>query len=434
MEPFEPAPHLAIAVSGGADSLALCLLAQAWATARRGRVVALTVDHQLRAESTAEAVTVGRWLAARGIDHRILAWGGIKPATGIQAAARRARYRLLDQACGAEGVLHLLVAHHAADQVETLLMRTIAASGVQGLAAMQPVVTLSHCRLLRPLLKIDPSQLRRYLMAVGQPWIEDPSNRSSAYSRIRVRQALPSLEAAGLDAATLARITSSMQLARTATDVAVVGWLARAVSVHAAGYAEVDLTRLQSVPRFLARQMLARLIATIGGGRWEPDEAAVDRLVEHFVGGTITGRGRGTGRSGRTLGRCRLSVRGDCLLVCRERRNLPPPADVSAGGEFDWDDRFRITIQVSRSSTAASTRLQAMQGLRPPSNDERDAAHSEAVPKLAWPTLPALVDDRGLAHVPHLGYRRALPASNARIARVMFLTRRTLSDRDSFIV
>lgn len=425
LSPFEAAPHLAVAVSGGADSLALCLLAHAWAIAREGRVTAFTVDHQLRADSAAEAGQVGHWLAARGIEHGILPWSGTKPATGIQAAARCARYRLLDQACGAAGVLHLLVAHHAGDQAETLLMRTMAASGVYGLAAMQPVVTLPHCRLLRPLLAVDPGRLRRYLRTVDQPWIEDPSNRSAVYARVRVRQALPSLAATGLDAAALTQIASTMQEARDATDLAVVGWLATAVVVHAAGYAEVDMGRLRAAPRFLASQAVARLLAVIGGGRWEPEGAAVDRLLDLVV--------RGEGRSAATLARCRLIVRGDSLLVCRERRNLPAPVSVPAGGDVHWDGRFLIRIRVSGLPRAPAPQLRAV-GPPPLGIDEASSANVGGVPKLVWPTLPALVDDDGLAQIPHLGYTRASPGCHAQIARVTFLTRRSLSDRDSFIV
>nr|WP_083901585.1 tRNA lysidine(34) synthetase TilS [Azospirillum sp. B4] len=121
--PFETAPVLAVGVSGGRDSLALTLLAHRWAQARGGRIQAFTVDHALRPESAAEAAQVARWLAARGIDHAILTWEGPKPATGLQAAARQARYALLAAACRERGILHLCLAHHREDQAETVALR-----------------------------------------------------------------------------------------------------------------------------------------------------------------------------------------------------------------------------------------------------------------------------------------------------------------------
>src|SRR4051812_45990795 len=105
--PFERTPHMAVGVSGGPDSLALTLLLAEWAHRRNGRLVALTVNHQLRADSAAEAEQVGRWLAhLPNVSHRILSWTGPKPESGIQAAAREARYRLLAAYCGDHAILH----------------------------------------------------------------------------------------------------------------------------------------------------------------------------------------------------------------------------------------------------------------------------------------------------------------------------------------
>jgi tRNA(Ile)-lysidine synthase len=157
--PLEKRPHLAVAVSGGADSLSLALFAAAWARKRGGCASALTVDHGLRPEAAAEARRVGRWLRARGIEHRIIAWRGTKPAANIQAAARAARYGLLSAWCARHGVLHLLLAHHADDQAETYLMRLARGSGVDGLAAMAPVHELPSVRVLRPLLDVPRARL-----------------------------------------------------------------------------------------------------------------------------------------------------------------------------------------------------------------------------------------------------------------------------------
>ena len=121
--PFGREPVIAAAVSGGADSLALCLLADPWVRKRGGRLVALTVDHGLRPGSGEEAGRVGDWLARRGIAHRVLRWRGEKPRRGVQAAAREARYHLLREGCARHGALHLLLAHQREDQAETFVMR-----------------------------------------------------------------------------------------------------------------------------------------------------------------------------------------------------------------------------------------------------------------------------------------------------------------------
>ncbi|WP_158044976.1 tRNA lysidine(34) synthetase TilS [Skermanella pratensis] len=185
--PFEPRPRVAVGVSGGPDSLALCLLLKAWADRSGGSLLALTVDHGLRHNAAEEAVQVGSWLAARGIAHDVLRWEGSKPASGIQAAARDARQRLLADRCRSEGILHLVLAHHLEDQAETTLLRFAKGSGPDGLAGMSPLRETGAVRILRPLLGMPRARLKAVLEAAGQPWVEDPSNRSAAFARVRLR-------------------------------------------------------------------------------------------------------------------------------------------------------------------------------------------------------------------------------------------------------
>src|SRR5229473_3936225 len=184
---FEARPAIAVAVSGGPDSLALILLAQRWARQRGGKTCALTVDHGLRPESAEEARTVAGWLASRAIPHEILVWAGDKPTSGIQEAARYARYRLLAAWCREHGVLHLLTAHHREDQAETYIIRRRAKSGVDGLAGMSAVRELQGCRLVRPLLAAPKARLAALLEAEGQPFLRDPSNLNPAFERARLR-------------------------------------------------------------------------------------------------------------------------------------------------------------------------------------------------------------------------------------------------------
>ncbi|MGH6981766.1 MAG: tRNA lysidine(34) synthetase TilS, partial [Stellaceae bacterium] len=186
--PFERRPRVAVAVSGGADSMALLLLAREWAAARQGDVTALTIDHKLRPEAAKEARRVARWCKARGVVHRTLAWRGKKPKGDIQAAARAARYRLLEDWCVDAGVLHLLLAHHQDDQAETFLLRLARGSGLDGLAAIAPVAERPGCRLLRPLLAMSHGRLVATLEARGQVWLDDPSNDNERYARVRMRK------------------------------------------------------------------------------------------------------------------------------------------------------------------------------------------------------------------------------------------------------
>ncbi|WP_244434174.1 tRNA lysidine(34) synthetase TilS, partial [Azospirillum sp. B506] len=186
---FEPAPAVAVGVSGGGDSVALVLLLRHWVAERGGTLLALTVDHGLRPESGDEAAAVGQAMARLGVPHRVLRWEGTKPSAGVQAAARTARHRLLGAACAGAGILHLALAHHRDDQAETVLLRLARGSGIDGLAGMAPVRADGAVRVIRPLLGFSHDRLLATCRAEGVDWIEDPSNHNPRFARARLRAA-----------------------------------------------------------------------------------------------------------------------------------------------------------------------------------------------------------------------------------------------------
>src|SRR5947209_7364726 len=197
-----------LAVSGGPDSTALLFLAARWRAARRKgpRLVAVTVDHGLRPGSAREAAMVKRLAAGFHVEHRTVRWMGRKPATGLQEAARAARYRLLVAAAGREGARHILTAHTRDDQAETVLFRLARGSGLSGLAGIARTSALDHMTLIRPLLDIPKARLLATLKAAKIPFIDDPSNQDPRFARTRIRQLAPALAREGLDAARLAAL------------------------------------------------------------------------------------------------------------------------------------------------------------------------------------------------------------------------------------
>jgi tRNA(Ile)-lysidine synthase len=188
--PFEPCPAVAAAVSGGADSMALAILARDWVRRRGGSVLALVVDHGLRALSADEArITVER-LTRLGIPARLLRLPDLKPGPALAERARIMRYESLTDACREVGILHLLLGHHVADQIETVAMRVLRDSQTHGLACMPALRETAGLRLLRPLLEIEPTRLRGLLTACGAGWIEDPSNQDMRAMRPRLRHSI----------------------------------------------------------------------------------------------------------------------------------------------------------------------------------------------------------------------------------------------------
>ena len=304
-EPFETSAVLAVAVSGGRDSLALVLLSHDWAVGRGGRVIGLIVDHGLRAESAGEAAVTADLLARHGIESAILAWSGAKPRTGLQEAARTARYRLLRDECQRRGILHLLLAHHADDQSETVAMRAARHSGPDGLAGMAALVEQSEVRLLRPLLALSRARLTATLLARGVPWLDDPSNVDPRFERARLRMngclasASPfvATEGGGVE-----RSVRDGKLAHAAVDT--LDFNQSDVAIDRAGFARLD--------HDLQAPLLSRLIQAVGGRDHPPRRERLERAARRLCvpsGRTAQDRGKSGKGQDFTISGCKLMLR-----------------------------------------------------------------------------------------------------------------------------
>ena len=384
---------LALAVSGGADSMALALLARAWGRVRRRRIVALTVDHGLRPESARETAQVRAWLRARGVEHHILRWRGAKPVSNRQATARAARYALLSSWCRRHGVRHLALAHQLEDQAETFLLRAGRGSGVDGLAAMAPRRAAHGLILLRPLLGVARARLEAHLESVGQTWIEDPSNRDPAYARTRVRLALAMLAPHGLAARRFADTAGRMARVRAALEAASDALIALAVTPHEAGYCLVAAKALVAAPEEIALRALARVLMAVAGADLPPRLVRLERLLDAIRGATA-GRGK-------TLLGCRILHWGDGLLVCREAVAAAPALALRPGLAQVWDGRFRVMV---KRSAIKGLRVAALgDAWRGPDTDSAASIWAN-LPVPARSSLPALWHRGRVVALPAIGW------------------------------
>lgn len=267
---FVNLPALVLAVSGGPDSTALMVLTARWRDALKAgpKLIAVTVDHGLRAESKREAANVGRLARKLKIAHRTLRWTGKKPKTGLPQAARVARYGLLAEAARKAGASHILTAHTLDDQAETVIIRMSRGSGVTGLGAMASITNLAGeggIKLARPLLGITKSRLMTTLAAAKIPFADDPSNRDPRFTRARLRGLMPQLAQEGLDARRLAMLASRLKRADAAIEAAVdraakaVGGDSPAFGIIA--FEALDFARL---PDEIALRLLGRAVTELG--------------------------------------------------------------------------------------------------------------------------------------------------------------------------
>lgn len=266
MASFPEMNTIAVAVSGGADSMALSLLMHEWAEPLGKKMIGLTVDHQLRNNSTQEAIQVHTWFKYYGIEHHTLTWEHFSslPLSGLQTKARSARYHLLEEWCKNANVDALMTAHHAQDQLETFLMRLSKGSGLTGLCGIRPLIKTSWGYLCRPLLTISPEQLKTTLLRFNQLFIEDPSNKNLEFTRVRWRQFLPLLAREGLDPQaiqlTIERLQSAESLIEEQTNIA----LTNCVSSLDDKNAILDWTSFLKLTPEIGKRILLKVTALIG--------------------------------------------------------------------------------------------------------------------------------------------------------------------------
>ena len=337
LAPLSRFSRVALAVSGGPDSLALLHLSADFAR-RHGlpMPVALTVDHDLRPGSKAEAETVARVADALGVPHAILTWRHGPVDAGVQARAREARYDLMAACCTAHDIPALMTAHHLDDQAETFLMRLKRGSGLDGLAAIPEEGRWAGLTLLRPLLEVSKARLIATAEAVGLPFVADPSNEDPRFERVRLRRAMAVLSEIGLEPDAIALSARRLRRARAALEAAADAFLGSHSICSPAGYASVDLPALLAAPEEVALRALARLIGAVGGSSAPVRLAKLETLLEAL---------RSEPDKAQTLGRCHMVPARDRLAVFREVRKAGlPRAQLQPGERLLWDNRFRVEL------------------------------------------------------------------------------------------
>jgi tRNA(Ile)-lysidine synthase len=343
--PLAHTPALVVAVSGGPDSTALLVLAARWRAALGDgpELVTVTVDHGLRPESAAEARAVKRLAREFGVTHRTVRWEGQKPATGLQQAAREARYALLAAAAKAARARHILTGHTLDDQAETVLIRMMRGSGLTGLGAMAKVTPLDWIApspaaddvlLVRPLLGVAKARLLATLARERISFADDPSNRDPRFTRARVRNLMPGLAREGLDVQRLALLARRLQRAEAAIEMAV-AVAAAALSEDSwpeRGPVRFDAEKFRRLPAEVALRLLGHAIAHTGY-EGPVDLGKLEALCEAMARETASAA---KGSLRRTLAGSMVSLAQGQLVVERAppRRAKRPPAGQTGKPRF----------------------------------------------------------------------------------------------------
>ncbi len=350
---------LILAVSGGPDSTALLVLAARWRAARAvgPTLIAVTIDHGLRAEAAAEAAAVAALAHSLDLAHRTLCWTGQKPKSGLQQAAREARYRLLADAAREAGAGAVLTAHTRDDQAETVLIRMMRGSGIAGLGAMErctvipgrspsgaafgrrddklrerarnPESTVGGCpraldsgpvpsarpgmtTLIRPFLELPKSRLIATLEAAKIPYAQDPSNRDPLFTRSRLRALMPELAKEGLNTARLALLARRAQRAQAAIEAAVDRAEAElTIQTSIPGAFVLNAEGFAGLPAEIALRIVGRAIDRLG------DEGPVELAKLEALAGALERAQASHARFRRSLAGAVVTLKGTRILVER---------------------------------------------------------------------------------------------------------------------
>jgi tRNA(Ile)-lysidine synthase len=406
LAPLARFPHVALAVSGGPDSLALMYLAARWRAPDGPALTVLTVDHALRAGSRGEAEMVGRAAEAAGFDHAVLTWSHGPVDAQVQARARTARYDLMAAYCTAHGIKALATAHHLDDQAETFLMRLKRGSGLDGLAAIPQEGSWAGLTLLRPLLDLPKARLVATVEDAGLPFVTDPSNDDARFERGRMRGAAHALAKLGLEPEAIALSARRLRRARAALEAATDDFLKHHGETSAAGYAAIALEALLAAPEEIALRALGRLIAIVGGAADPARLAKLEALLAAL---------KADPDKAHTLGRCRIAPRDGRLLIFREmRKDGLPELELRPGERTLWDNRFRVELGAGEAAPI-TVRALGEEGLKALKEREGWPATLPAfLPRLAARTLPACWRGKNLLCLPDFGQNALRPAPSSR--------------------
>ncbi len=333
MNKFAPfSAKIALAVSGGPDSMALAFCVKRWG---QRDCIALIVEHGLREESAAEAAHVKKQLKKLGIQAKILPWKHGDIEGRVHEKAREARYELLTKECHKLGAGDLLLAHQSDDQAETVLMRLAKGSGIDGLAGIAPQSVRDGIRLVRPFLSFSKERLKATCKAAHIEAVTDPSNMSKKYARGRLRKIMPLLASEGLTVENLTNLAARARDAKEALDLATRDFLDTSAQTSLGGSIQLDRTALRALPREIAFRAVSASLRRVHDENYPPEHASVSSLLD-----AVIGRQK---EQTRTFYGCMISIAENKVTFLREPSAASEILPLPPGATVLWDGRWLVT-------------------------------------------------------------------------------------------
>ena len=384
---------IALAVSGGADSVTLLMLASSWARSSGVELTVLSVDHNLRPEAKEEVDYVRRLSSELGWNCTALSLDlGIK-TSNLQSRAREGRYGLMHEVCKQRGIKELLTAHHFDDLIENYLIRYSRASSFLGLSNSHRYY-YQDIRILRPLFNLRKYQLLTYLSSNNIRWYEDISNNSDKYQRNRIRKFLSNLDATKLQEIEAEIAEAERQAA--SLNVELIKSLAKVCSFNNYGFAFIDIKAFNNLSKALKVQILSYVITIISGNKSMPRYRNTNIILDKLS------RNEPVHNS---MHSCILQTTGDKLLIYREASHIKSEPILLSDKNI-WDSRFEIIADQDRHKNLWLSKLTNEDYAK--IKDKIDCSYLQLLSynshKKILFTLPVIKNLEKIIAIPHISY------------------------------
>lgn len=328
---------IAIAVSGGIDSLSLLLIGNEWAKSHNTKIIGLTIDHKLRKESTDEALYVNNLCQNLNIEHYIIAWDEEKPETNIEFNAREARYNLMANFCKKNNINYILIAHHLQDQAETFFIRLFRGSSIDGLSAMKDITNIYDINIIRPFLNINKEVLKEFLLENNIKWIEDPSNSDEKYLRNKIRNFLNSFENKKEIVERINFAIDEINKSKIFIDKEVQKVECKTIQFSSFGSCTIDINKLLKQDDDIILKILAKISMKISGNIYKPRLKKLKNLLQNL---------KTKNNIKYTFYGCIFETYNDNLLMAyREYNSILEDKKLKYDQEIVWDNRFKIILK-----------------------------------------------------------------------------------------
>ncbi len=387
-----------VAVSGGADSMALTLTLNKYLKEKQiqKELIAITVNHKIRKEAEQEAKQVQIWLNKLAIEHKILK---CLPQKGkiSQNLARKNRFELLNNYLTENNINNIFLAHHADDQIESFWLRLAKKSGIFGLACMEHIRKNNQIYIIRPFLKLKKNDLKEICQSYGQKWIEDPSNISNKYSRNIVRKNIDNFPIKQKDVLRLIdcffAIKKNMQknIALNVKDM---------IFISNNGYIEIvnkdSFNRLDSIVK---KHILSDILNAVRGNKYPPRQKILGNTIQKIKDCKIF-----------TANGCLIEVKDKKIIFAREVRKTQTVTIKKQN--FTWDKRIEIMADEkyigAKISMLKDKNLnnELKQEIEDKIKDKNYKKNYQKLPKIVKNSIPIIYKGKNLLAIPNIGYKK----------------------------